>query len=499
MRSEDIRLLIVVENTDYRKTLADIFMPEMMPDRLVNRVSAADMHILTEAARWSTEVQEIAIFSCCSQAAYSEPSYLNIRLMGSGVGEETSDHERDRIRLVADFCPTHIVMCTPRYDILSWANRNHISTVVLLSEWQEPLGWRQQWQHSRLIRQLNQKSINWVGTHGVYACKILKASGVDPHKLIPWEWPQPELPSQYPPKQIRPERASIDLVYAGPIDSSAGISDLLLAISQLRSRGTIVRLQLIGEAPKRLAEPAALATDREPFNSFSNELELFQVQAQQLDIADAVSFLAAAAPEQIIELMRVADLVIIPHLPAAAPVSTVTTTSAEAPFTQAIADEVPLSVYLAMAARTPIVASDHPSFSDHLFHGVNAMIFPAGNAKSMAHRIERIMGQPQLYAQLSEAATITLKTLKIPAHWAELIERWIGSQTPAGADNLQWLCNCAFSSGRYQVLSASHGQIQSQQRSTRQRSARQRSTRQNSARQNLVEQPSDHPDQQRSA
>ena len=109
---------------------------------------------------------------------------------------------------------------------------------------------------------------------------------------------------------------------------------------------------------------------------------------------------------------------------------------------------VPFSLSLAMAARTPIVACDHPYFVNHLFHYVNAMLYPMGNAKSMAHRIERIMGQPALYAQLSELAEIDLHKLTIPARWAELIEQWLQDSKY----DQQRLRNFALSSGRYQNL-----------------------------------------------
>ncbi|MEL6813962.1 MAG: glycosyltransferase [Cyanobacteria bacterium J06598_3] len=444
MAPENIRLLIVVENADYREHLSDIFLPEMLSERLSNRISPADLHILEAAAHWGDRLQEVAIFSCHSSETYSEVSYLGIRLMGSGIQALTSEYvgERDRVKLVADFCPTHIVLCSPNYPVLHWATRNSIASVVLLSDWQGPLGWRQQRRHNRLIKQLNHQSVEWVGNHGVFACTILEASGINNKKIIPWEWPQPQKLSQYViPKQIRYEQSEISLVYAGPISPRAGINDLLMAVSNIHKKGNSkIQLKVISNqlnvdiAPTKVPEQPL---QTQPLGEVPHTLELLQVQTQQLGIADSVSFSSALSNEQIIEEMRDADLVVIPGCAHDFPV------------------EPPASLYMAMAARTPIIATDQPHFDEHLSHGVNAMIYPTGNDKSMAHRIERVMNQPQLYAQLSEASEVALTTLKVPARWSELIDRWIN----AGVENDQWLCNYAFSSGRYQALSATERQL----------------------------------------
>lgn len=444
MAPENIRLLIVVDNADYREHLSDIFLPEMLSQRLSNHISPADLHILEAAAHWSDRLQEVAIFSCHSSELYSEVSYLGIRLMGSGIQAATSEYigQRDRVKLVADFCPTHIVLCSPNYPVLHWATRNNIASVVLLSDWQGPLGWRQQRRHNRLIKQLNHASVNWVGNHGIFACKILEASGIHNKKIIPWEWPQPQKLSQYVlPKQIRYEQSDIELVYAGPISPRAGISDLLMAVSHIQKKGkSNLQLKIISDQLNVEVDPTKVPeqpTQADSLGKIPHTLELLQVQTQQLGIAERVSFLSALSNEQIIEQMRDADLVVIPGCAHDFPV------------------EPPGSLYMAMAARTPIVAADQPHFNEHLSHGINAMIFPTGNDKSMAHRIERVMNQPQLYAQLSEATEVALTTLKVPARWSELIDRWI----TAGAENDQWLCNCAFSSGRYRDLSATAKQL----------------------------------------
>ncbi|MEO1592793.1 MAG: hypothetical protein AAFU71_16095, partial [Cyanobacteria bacterium J06632_22] len=59
----------------------------------------------------------------------------------------------------------------------------------------------------------------------------------------------------------------------------------------------------------------------------------------------------------------------------------------------------------------------------------------AGNARALAHRIERLANQPQLYAQLSEAGLRVEATQKTPTNWAELIDRWLQN----GSDDRLWL------------------------------------------------------------
>ena len=428
---ENVRLLIVVEENDYREHLADIFLPEMMPERIAQRVSNADAHILNSATAWSQQVQEVAIFSTYSEEVYSEVCYLGMRLMGSGVrrtrktgsGRRFEQNRRAPITLVADFCPTHIVMTTPSYPLLSWANRNHISSLLLLADWQEPLNPEEHAQHRRLIRQINRPDVEWVGAHGVLACQVMSLSGVAATKLIPWEWPRPQPSRQYPPKTLDsgdadlPEKRHIRLIYVGALAASSRVDDLLTAVNHLQQRAHPVTLQIFGDRSTSEAE-----------------LDRLHLKSVQLGIADSIHYSIVeeqlAAADQILSQVRAADLVVIPGY---------------TPSVQHPGGSSPVLVQMAGAACTPIVACDHASLKDHLFHGVNAMIFPEGNEKSMVHRIERLMGQPQLYAQLSESSGVSPRLGPEPAIWSVLVDRWIRS----GAANQQWLRNYALSSGRY--------------------------------------------------
>jgi len=540
MGLETARLLIVVEDLDHRpftqkKTaintggstvngaagLPTKLSPIANDDEVLTALRAVDLHIVEAATYWRSHVQAVAIYSAYASHTYSEVSEAGVQFFGSDwetkhaqsqqldvagrstendanlpwpfkspeLSPEPNGHtKRNRLRPVADYCPTHVVICTPNATIISWTTRNQIPSVVLLSNWREPLGWWQRWQHQQLIKQLNHQSVAWIGAHGAYACKILCASGIKPQKLIPWEWPQPQLSVQYSPRQLRHTRDTISLIYVGPIHTTAGVDDLIWAVRHLHERGQLAHLQVICETSDEraalgappLPQPAndtlhqpSLARDsqraRHPVHSLATDslsenddilgeahgfavdpvsavdgildvldpdMRRLKALVQSLALSDYVSFTPVLPEPSLLKKMRAADLVVLPGYDRSWPAAT------------------PPSLQLAMATRTPVVASDHDHFKEHLFHGVNAMIFPEGNAKSMAHRIERVMGQPQLYAQLSEALDIPLHAIKVPARWADLIDRWLQSDQapPIGTHNYQQLCNWAFSSGRYQSI-----------------------------------------------
>ena len=304
------------------------------------------------------------------------------------------------------------MLTTPNYRLLTWANRNRINSVVLLRKWPKPLSRQQHQSHKRLLKQLNHPCVEWIGAQGLPACEVIASRHVAGDKLIPWVWPSPRLSTQYLPKPLDCNRDRIHLFYAGFLDRSSGVGDLLAAVSDLKHRDRLVTLQIVVD---ETTPPSAL--------------DALFTQSQQLDIAEVLAVSRADSIEQLLGQVRAADALIVPG---------------DLPSHQARA-EMPVIVQIAMAACTPIVACDRPYLSDYLTHGINAMIFPTGNAKAMVHRIERLMGQPPLYAQLSEAA-IAQQPANGPAAWQDLVERWMYAN-PA---DRQWLRNYAFSSGRYQ-------------------------------------------------
>lgn len=64
-------------------------------------------------------------------------------------------------------------------------------------------------------------------------------------------------------------------------------------------------------------------------------------------------------------------------------------------------ENTPLVLYSAQAARCPVVASDFPGISEVITHGLNGLLFEAGNPTALAQQLRRLLDEPGLQATLS--------------------------------------------------------------------------------------------------
>lgn len=410
---QDTRLLIVVERANYRAYLSNL-MSQLVSEQsgaeqAASTISSADAHILNAATEWKQQLQATAIFSCYSKERYSEVCPLGIRLIGSGLSTEADlighpthlvkKKEKQMLQLIADFCPTHIVTNALNHRILKWANRRRINTVVMLQNGQISLEARQRRTNKAQLKPLSHPQVDWIGSPNLPTCQAIADSGIPAQKVIPWRWSNPYRLDQSLPKTLNRDR--IHLFYASATVQPAQTLDLLTALKELAQKSHVATFEISTDRPL----PAPVVAQ-------------LQQQSKQLAVEDKISLSIPSSAEQLLERVRAADIVLIPEdIPNSAP------------------GEVPLLVEAAMAACTPIVASDRPNLKAHLTHGINATIFPAGNFQSMMHRIERLISQPQLYAQLSQASSSFQAQSALSVTWQELIERWLAN----GFADRQWL------------------------------------------------------------
>ncbi len=255
-----------------------------------------------------------------------------------------------------------------------------------------------------LVRCLNHRQIEWVGNHNINSSRSLEKAGVDPKKIIPWDWAPSTTPNDFSIKQLHTKSQPFNLFYAGKIIQPKGVGDLLEAFAKLKSKGFDVTLKLAGDG----------------------EIEYFTEQVKQLGIEAQVNFLGLVPNNKIIQLMRAADVVVIPSH-------------------HDYPEGLPMTIYEALCVHTPIVASDHPMFQGRLVDGMSAMIFPAQNSQALAERIEALLLNPALYHRLSQNSGLAWERLQIPVKFADLLNRWLVNSV----ENRQYLSHYSLASGIY--------------------------------------------------
>lgn len=275
-----------------------------------------------------------------------------------------------------------IIAHFPDLELLRAAIRSKARTAVIMAGSFNRDGLRGRLQKWRLATLLNNPRFELVANHCLPATRHLAQIGVNRDKLIAWDVPHRFEPAKRPPKTFVARRP-FQAIYAGSISEAKGVPEIIRAIAALRDTGLSVHCSLAG----------------------GGDVETMQRLAAELGVSDLVSFIGVIGNKDVFEKMASADLVIVPSR-------------------RSFSEGFPLTMFEAIASRTPIVCSDHPMFRDVMVDGVNAGVFPSGDDRGCAAAIRSILTDPARYAALSRRAPRTWAALTGPADWRTLIFKW---------------------------------------------------------------------------
>jgi glycosyltransferase involved in cell wall biosynthesis len=357
---------------------------------------------------------EIGVLCCCGKEPYDETMEDGVRAIGAGLSAENYTSEPIIARIQA-FQPTHLIVNWPSTEVLAWGVRRgldvlpcfadsfSLSTVGLAPAQAVVRTIRHKLRCRRLAKLLNGPRIRWVSNHNIKACRDLERIGVDPRKIVPWDWIQTTVPDMFEPKSRPAERLPWRLVYVGTINELKGVGDAIEAVATLKRRGRKVELQLIGKG----------------------DTELFSRKAQAAGVSDCVHFEGLQPNTRVIEAMRSSDLVVVPshHL---------------------YPEGLPCVFYEAFATRTPVICSNHPMFRGMISEEA-AVLLPEKRPDAYADAMERVLNDPGLYRRMSVATKKAWQQFQCTVRWDELIEHWLGA-TPRDD---QWLARNSLASGTY--------------------------------------------------
>ncbi|GJD20054.1 hypothetical protein RIVM261_050100 [Rivularia sp. IAM M-261] len=388
------RLLIVQYAGDYRETFKQV---------RENGIETyhAQKYVIDSINDISQEIEEAILMCCQTTEKYNTLLQPGIRAVGAAV--DPFKQSQEICQIIAELNPTHLVVHSPIPAIFSWAIKKRVKTMALLADSFLQRGLRNRIKNSLLAAKLNNPHIEWVANHGVNSCLSLQNIGVNPNKIIPWDWPHFKTPDEFTPKTL-PSTDVWNLVYVGAVVPSKGVGEIFEALAILREQNITAKLHIAGKG----------------------DIDYFINKSQQLGIQDNINFLGLVPHNEVIDLMRQAHLVIVPSW-------------------HEYPEGLPLTIYEALCARTPIVASDHPMFRRNLEDGISAVIFPARDSKMLANSIHKLISNPELYYSVSFASLKSWKQLQLQVKWAKLIYTWLNNSQ----DDRNWLYENNLTSGRY--------------------------------------------------
>ena len=275
----------------------------------------------------------------------------------------------------------------PNLELLCAVKKSGRRAMAFLASSYFHRGLRTPWRRYKLARELNDGSIELVANHCRPSTMHLASFGVNRSKLIAWDIPHRYDPNNFAAKRRNGE--TLRLAYAGSVNEAKGVADLIHAIAIIE-RTRSVHCVIAG----------------------SGDVVKMKNLADRLGIKD-IHFLGQIPNDKVFNMYQRADLAIVPSR-------------------REFPEGFPLTMFEAIASRTPIVCSDHPIFTAVMTDGENAATFKNANADSLAQAILRVADDGDTYARLSDNAVMTWTKLKGTADWRRLIIEWItnGKNSP---------------------------------------------------------------------
>lgn len=290
---------------------------------------------------------------------------------------------------LAVWAPSHLILQIPNARLIRWAFRRGVEVLPVFADSWESGGPRTRLRGLWMGLALRDRRISVVANHNIPASLSLRRIGTPADKIVPWDWPHAVTPDQRPPKTL--EAGPVRLVYVGQIVEMKGCAEAIEAVAALNRRGVDARLTLIGAGDFEAGAAALIA---------------------RLGLSDRVT-LAGKLPHD-----RV-----LAHLQSA--------TISLAPSRHIYSEGLPMTIYEALATRTPIVLSDHPMFKHFFSDAIAARMVPERDPEAMAEAIAALACDPEAYAAASAATAALWSRIKCDLTWGALIETWLAD--PKGA------------------------------------------------------------------
>lgn len=375
--------IVFLQTGDYRET-ARHFAAGGTETFHAQRYSMEIVERLAKTAAW------VGVICVSAAEAYTERLPSAVETIGLTSIWREPDPCRPVLAQLATIRPTHVVHRFPAAGIVRWCLDHDVHVLPSFADSFTPRAGLRKWIDRRrfatLRRTLNDARISVVANHNIAASESLALIGVDPGKIVPWDWPRSPRPEDFAPKRLdsaphgRPRR----LICVGTVTEAKGVGDAIRALACDPRLRREAELEVIGDG--EIANMRALAAG--------------------LGVEDRVHFAGRIPHADVTPRMRAADLVLVCSR-------------------HAYAEGLPGTLYLGLASRTPLVITDHPMFAHYFEDGVDVRMVPERNPERLAAGIKDVLDRTDLYNALSANAEAAFARIEHPVLWADVVERWL--------------------------------------------------------------------------
>lgn len=291
--------------------------------------------------------------------------------------------------LLQELSPDLLILRTPHRHALLWARGRRVPTLPIFADIFTETTLRQRLEN-RLIRwTLSGPHVPCVCNHSLNASQSLRTClDLPPERIVPWD--RAPLKSDPEPKTPNPPGQPFRAFYAGLVSTEKGIGDCLQALARVAAQTPAARIAMDFAG--------------------TGDLDHWRAEAAALGLSDQVRFLGNLPNEEVRARMRSADVVLVPSR-------------------HDYAEGLPNTLCEALAARTPVVISDHPAFASRLVKDRDCLVFPAADPAALAAALQRLQRDPGLRQRLSNQGPAALKSLHFGLDWFALMRKFIEDPT----------------------------------------------------------------------
>lgn len=283
----------------------------------------------------------------------------------------------DRIR------PNLIICRTPSLHVLRWAAREQVPTLPLFADIFLNNNPRAIIRNLRLRWALARGRFPCVANHSLNASRSVSRALLWPEDLvIPWDWTRMRVEDR--PKCLPTQTEKYTALFCGALSEAKGLGDCLEALHILKSEGVAVELTVAGPG----------------------DIDRWRSLAVKLGLVSQVEFAGLVSHGQVRNLMREKDIVIVPSR-------------------HDYAEGLPNTIYEALAARTPLIMSDHPAFAGRLVDRQDAIVFRAADSASLATSISTLLSDAKLYQLLSQRSKEAHESLYVGMEFEDLVSAFL--------------------------------------------------------------------------